>query len=59
MVTLLAKNMTPQAMKAYYQSGGTVSKIMEVTGRDYNSVMNALKSVNTKIVTGGHGRRNR
>lgn len=53
---LLSKTMTPQAMRAYYETGGRISKIMEVTGKDYDTIVRCLKSAGAHLVTGGHGR---
>ena len=53
---LLGRQMTPEAMAAYYNLGGRVSEIMRVTGKDYNTVMNALKANGADLKTGGHSR---
>jgi hypothetical protein len=53
---MLARNMTVQAMKRYYENGGQIASIVEVTGKSYETVMKDLRSVGTNLVTGGHGR---
>jgi len=51
---MLAKNMTPQAMRAFYETGGRISTIMDVTGKSYETITRSLREAGTQLVTGGH-----
>ena len=53
---LLSKNMTDQAMAAYYNQGGRIADITNVTGKDYEAVRKAIRNNGGELVTGGHGR---
>lgn len=53
---LLARNMTPEAMAAHYNTGGKISDIMRVTGKNYETVIRALKEHGAELKAGGHGR---
>lgn len=51
---MLAKNMTPQAMRTYYETGGRISTMMAVTSKSYESIVRSLREAGTELVTGGH-----
>lgn len=53
---LLARDMTPEAMVAHYNTGGKISDIMRVTGKDYETVIRTLKAHGAELKAGGHGR---
>lgn len=44
---------SPAQLKAKYESGQNVSKIMDETGMDYEEVSTRLRRAGTKLVTGG------
>lgn len=56
---VLAKKMTPQSMAAYYNSGGRIADIVQVTGKSYEEVQRSIRENGGKLVTGGHGRQAR
>lgn len=56
---VLANKMTPQSMAAYYNSGGRIADIVRVTGKSYEEVLRHIRENGGKLVTGGHGRKNR
>lgn len=52
----MARNMHPDDMKYAYESGATVASLMGRTGKSYIEIQNCLKSVDTKMITGGWAR---
>lgn len=51
---MLSKNMTPQAMRAFYETGGRITDIMQVTNKSYETVTRCLREAGARFVTGGH-----
>ena len=51
---MLSKTMTPQAMRTFYETGGRISDIMNVTGKSYETITRNLREAGTRLVTGGH-----